>query len=367
MSAASGIEVVTVVIPTYRRPDLVVRAVRSVLNQTYPHVRVRVFDNASGDETARVVGDLARADGRVEYAAHAENIGAAANFGYAIAQVDTPMFVALSDDDLLLPHFVEQGLAMLHRHPEARFHCAPSLVYNELAGGVRIQAGEWKPGLHAAGAVSARRMLRQHFITTGVLFRSEVRGTIGDFADYPLEREFVARGAGLHPFTVSAAIGGVLVVHERSFTAGVKKQRTDPARNVGVVYARECLFSALASVVSIASFDPIERAAVFRAVMENARKDTMYHLVFKALPSGAWEQIDEVLLLAPWLGIGAAHRGALRLLRVAGCIPLVSQMLTLAARIVARWITRTAYEPFDSTAHRDIVEYVRSGATKIVR
>ena len=40
---------VTAIIPTYRRPRLVRRAIESVLAQTYPHVRVLVCDNASGD------------------------------------------------------------------------------------------------------------------------------------------------------------------------------------------------------------------------------------------------------------------------------------------------------------------------------
>jgi glycosyltransferase involved in cell wall biosynthesis len=353
---------VTVVIPTFRRPDMVVRAIRSVLNQTHPHVRVRVFDNASGDGTACAVGDLARADPRVEYAVHAQNIGAAANFAHAISQVDTPLFVVLSDDDVLLPTFLETGVAMLRKHPEAWFHCAPSLVFNELAGGVRIHGASWEPGLHAGGAASAERMLHEHFITTGVLFRSDVRSTVGDFAEYPLEREFVAHCAALHSFTVTDAIGGVLVVHERSFTAGLKEKRTDRDRIVGVRYARECLFSALARIVPIPSFDPAERARIFCAVMENGRKDTLYHLGFKALPTGAWDQIDDVLMLGKWLGFGAPARVALRALRVVAFIPLLSDLLMLVARVAARRITRTAYEPFETTEHREIVEYVRSGA-----
>ena len=351
--------IVTVVIPTYRRPDMVVRAIRSVLNQTYAHVRVRVFDNASGDDTARVVGELAKADPRVEYTAHAENIGAAANFGHAIRQVDTPLFVALSDDDLLLPTFLERGVGMLEKHPDAWFHCAPSLVYNELAGGIRIHAASWPEGLHAGGAESAGRMLREHFITTGVLFRSGVRDTVGDFAEYPVEREFVAHCAALHPFTVTNELGGVLVVHERSFTAGHEKKRTDRERIVGVRYARECLFNALARVVPVASFTPSERARVFNAAMENGRQDVLYHLCFKALPVGAWDQIDDFLELAKWLGFGAVTRFALRVLRMLARVPVLSQLLMFAARIVARQITRTNYEPFATTKHRDVVEYVR--------
>lgn len=44
--------IITAVIPTYRRPRLLRRAIKSVLAQTYPHFQVCVYDNASGDETS---------------------------------------------------------------------------------------------------------------------------------------------------------------------------------------------------------------------------------------------------------------------------------------------------------------------------
>jgi hypothetical protein len=360
MPVRADASVVTVVIPTYRRPDMVVRAIRSVLQQTYPHVLVRVFDNASGDETGRVVGELARTDLRVRYSAHAENIGAAANFSHAVAQVDTPLFVVLSDDDLLLPGFVEHGVALLQQHAGAAFHCAPSLVYNELAGGVRVQAGGWTAGPYPGGAASAERMLRDHFITTGVLFRSDIRSTVGAFGDYPLEREFVAHCAALHSFTVTERIGGVLAVHERSFSAGRPDKGTDRERSVGVRYALECLFTALARLVPIATFLPAERARIFGVVMENGRKDALYHLAFKAIPSGAWGQLDDFLPFARWLGFGLPARAALRLLGVVARIPVFSHLVTFAARALVQRLTRARYEPFAATRHREIVDYVRS-------
>ncbi len=66
---------ITTIIPTYRRPKLLRRAIKSVLNQTYPHFQVCVYDNASGDETALVVDEIAKADPRVKYYCHSENIG----------------------------------------------------------------------------------------------------------------------------------------------------------------------------------------------------------------------------------------------------------------------------------------------------
>ena len=46
---------ITTVIPTYRRPELLQRAIRSVLDQSYPHFKICVYDNASNDRTPDVV------------------------------------------------------------------------------------------------------------------------------------------------------------------------------------------------------------------------------------------------------------------------------------------------------------------------
>ena len=67
---------ITTIIPTYRRPKLLRRAIMSVLNQTSPHFQICVYDNASGDETAAVVAEFSKNDPRVKYHCHTENIGA---------------------------------------------------------------------------------------------------------------------------------------------------------------------------------------------------------------------------------------------------------------------------------------------------
>ena len=95
---------ITTIIPTYRRPKLLKRAIKSVLNQTYPHFQVCVYDNASEDETAEVVAEFAKKDPRVKYHCHPENIGAIKNFKYGLERVGTEYFSILLDDDLLLPN-----------------------------------------------------------------------------------------------------------------------------------------------------------------------------------------------------------------------------------------------------------------------
>src|ERR1035438_3289851 len=90
--------IITTLIPTYKRATLLERAIRSALGQTYPHLQVCVYDNASGDDTQETVRRLSSADRRVKYFCHATNMGAHKNFIQAMESVETPFFSLLSDD-----------------------------------------------------------------------------------------------------------------------------------------------------------------------------------------------------------------------------------------------------------------------------
>ena len=104
---------ITTVLPTYQRPDLLRRAVESVVGQQFDKWRLCVCDNGSDLETAELMRGLERQDARIEYHRHATNIGAVRNFKFGLDRVRTPYFSFLSDDDVLLPGIAPLGLPAL--------------------------------------------------------------------------------------------------------------------------------------------------------------------------------------------------------------------------------------------------------------
>ena len=206
--------VVTALIPTFRRPSLLRRAVRSVLAQTWPESRASVFDNASGDETESVVAELAR-DGRVSYHRHPENIESGPNFVYALAHVPTPFFSILSDDDLLLPGFYAEAMAAFARHPEAGFVCLDVLEMNargDLRPEVAMAAAP--EGLYAVpdGLLAFVRHVPTSW--AGVVFRREV---LQEVVNIDLEVgtasdvDFLFRAAARYPFVLRHVPGAIFV------------------------------------------------------------------------------------------------------------------------------------------------------------
>lgn len=90
-----------------------------MLQQSYRDFEIRVYDNASGDETREVVENLMVADPRVRYHCHPENIGLVQNIAYGMERATTPFFNVLSDDDLVFPNFFELALSALVKNPDA--------------------------------------------------------------------------------------------------------------------------------------------------------------------------------------------------------------------------------------------------------
>ena len=110
---------ITAIIPTFKRPELLKRAIKSVLNQSFKPFQVCVYDNASGDETRDVVESFVKKDSRVKYFCHETNIGGVKNFQYGLEAVNTPYFSFLSDDDILFPNFYELAIEGFHKYPKA--------------------------------------------------------------------------------------------------------------------------------------------------------------------------------------------------------------------------------------------------------
>jgi len=220
MNAISSTPLITTIIPTYRRPQLLQRAIRSVLNQTYPHFQVCVYDNASGDETFAIVAEISKGDPRVKYHCHSHNIGGIQNFNYGLQQVKTPYFSLLADDNTLLPHFFEEALDTLSRFPNAILFAGQTIFVNEKGQIIGSSLANWAPGLvyPPDGLVL---MWEKCLNWEGVLFSMEaIRSaglldpTVGGSAD----QDFMMRLARKHDMYISKRTCVLFLCHNNSWS-----------------------------------------------------------------------------------------------------------------------------------------------------
>lgn len=214
---------IAAVIPTFRRPRLLCRAVSSVLAQEGVPLQVCVYDNASGDETAAVVESMAATDPRVFYHCHATNLGASENFDFGLRQLETPFFSILSDDDYLLPGFYQRALAGLAEHPEAMFWAG--VVLNVDMDGTIWDARvtRWpRDGLFLPPEGFMQMTGGMAPAWTGILFRREVLELAGrpDLEMLgPSDLEFCLRLAAKFPYVVEKHPSAVFTLNNASFSA----------------------------------------------------------------------------------------------------------------------------------------------------
>jgi GT2 family glycosyltransferase len=105
---------VSVIVPTYNRAARVVRAVESVLAQTYARCHAVVVDDGSTDGTGEALAASFGANPRVHL--HAQpNRGPAAARNRALAELDGEYVAFLDSDDLWRPWKLEVQIACLER------------------------------------------------------------------------------------------------------------------------------------------------------------------------------------------------------------------------------------------------------------
>ncbi len=214
---------ITTVIPTYRRPELLRRAVTSALEQEGVPLQVRVFDNASGDGTGAVIAAIAARDARLRYHCHPSNIGGLANFEFGLRSVDTPFFSILSDDDYLLPGFYRHALEDLDAQPDAMFWAGITLNVDEQGRIWDARIDRWaREGLFVPPQGLMPMMHGMAPVWTGIVFRRELLSGLG-FPDPealgPADFDFILRVASRHPFILRKYPAAVFTLNNASFSA----------------------------------------------------------------------------------------------------------------------------------------------------
>lgn len=120
-------KMVSVIIPTYKRADMLCRAVESVLNQSYLNTQVIVVDDNNPETqwrsmTSKMMQKYAD-NARVKYVCHERNKNGAAARNTGIQNADGELLCFLDDDDIFMPTKIAEQVAYLEAHPEYHAVC----------------------------------------------------------------------------------------------------------------------------------------------------------------------------------------------------------------------------------------------------
>ncbi|TMW64434.1 hypothetical protein Poli38472_013056 [Pythium oligandrum] len=144
---ADHMPLVSVVMPVFNMGRYVEQALRSVMQQSYSQMEIIVIDDASSDETSKILTRLVGQDPRIKYVRNESNKGIAAslNRGFTVAQ---GTFVARMDaDDVAFPDRIQRQIHFMLEHPHVDIlgtsilvgHEGDSECESELTNGVKTQ------------------------------------------------------------------------------------------------------------------------------------------------------------------------------------------------------------------------------------
>lgn len=113
---------VTIAIPTFRRPDVLLEAVASALGQrTDVPFEVLIVDNDPDPAaSAAIIASLPSSPAHpLRYCVNATNIGMFGNWNRCIELARGEWVTLLNDDDLLRPDYLQRMMALLAKRPDA--------------------------------------------------------------------------------------------------------------------------------------------------------------------------------------------------------------------------------------------------------
>lgn len=113
---------VSVGIPTFKRPEMLRRALKIITSQTYNNLEIIISDNnPQQSEVADIVKDFLEIDSRIKYYQQSQNIGVLANAEFVLEKSHGEFFTWFSDDDWRSPEFIEILVEQLNKNPNIEF------------------------------------------------------------------------------------------------------------------------------------------------------------------------------------------------------------------------------------------------------
>lgn len=167
---------VSVVITTYNRAELCVRAVESALAQTYPNLEIIVVDDGSRDGTSE---RLRARFGTAITLISQENRGVSAARNAGVAASSGTLVALLDSDDYWRPEKTEEQVRFLESHPE--YGMVLCNLSNFHADGREMGETDRRKALPRDGNILEHVLLSPSLVPSSVMVRKAIYDAVGGF------------------------------------------------------------------------------------------------------------------------------------------------------------------------------------------
>ena len=118
MMASTPAPHVTVLMPVYNGARYLRPAIDSVLQQTFTDFELVAVDDASTDDTPKILAESAADDGRVRVVENSENQGLTSSLNVGLRSARAPIIARMDSDDICAPNRLAEQIGFLGAHPD---------------------------------------------------------------------------------------------------------------------------------------------------------------------------------------------------------------------------------------------------------
>lgn len=123
---------VSVIMPTYNRCDLICYAIDSVINQTYSNWELIIVDDGSTDQTETLIKNKYSDETRIRYVQQ-KNQGQSVARNYGIESSTGELVAFLDSDNIWLNNRLQKGIEVMLREPQVGL-CFADVIYIDAKG-----------------------------------------------------------------------------------------------------------------------------------------------------------------------------------------------------------------------------------------
>lgn len=218
---------VSIIIPTYKRPDTVHRAVDSVLRQTYEDLEVIVVDDNDPGTEARTLTEASMTkyveDARVHYVKHPRNMNGSAARNTGVRESHGVYIAFLDDDDEFYPQKIESQVKCMGSRDHSWGACYADYVQLDINGKIVMRNGE-----HREGNLFLEVLKRNLFIHAGsnMMVRRTVFEELNGFDESFLRNqdiEFMVRLLRKYKLAYVRAPGVIVHMHKKESAIAISE------------------------------------------------------------------------------------------------------------------------------------------------
>lgn len=174
---------ISIIIPTFNRADLISETLTSVLSQTYKNWECLIIDDGSTDNSAKVIEEYLYLDSRFLYFTKLESRakGASSCRNFGLEKAKGHFIIFLDSDDLLDEHCLTNRIEFALLNKDHDFWIFKMSAFQDVRQNIKFVCGE--ANVKDENLWSKKKLLQGNhpFMITGPLWKIEVLSFLGGF------------------------------------------------------------------------------------------------------------------------------------------------------------------------------------------